>query len=432
MTQLTEIDLGYAFTLAPAKAVEYFRSKGHRISWNWYDTYQEANAKAFTVAKAVRLDVLQDIRGAVDGAIANGTTFAEFKKDLEPTLRNKGWWGKQVVVDSKGVAEQVQLGSVRRLKGIYGNNLQPAYMAGRWKGMVENTSERPYWQYIAIDDGATRQAHRKLHKRVFRWDDPIWQSLYPPNDWGCRCRVRALTAKQVEQKGLTLENSDGKLRESLALVSKRSGELQPVTGFDLGGGDTFKPGAGWSYNPGAAHWQPDLDNYPYATAKQYIEGAVSGPPFEDFYRRIDRVVNATVKANPDLSPALLLDAVAPRLSKEWMPVASLAPNLQAVMAVQTNQVLLSQDTLAKQLINRAGQPISLASYRQIQHAINTATDIIQTARNLTFYHTDGDQLFRLVLKRTQPGELFVVSYHPARAGTRKADIKKGKVLRGGN
>jgi SPP1 gp7 family putative phage head morphogenesis protein len=426
------VDLGYAFTLAPAKAVEYFRNKGHRISWNWYDTYQEANAKAFTVAKVARLDVLQDIRGAVDGAIANGTIFADFKKDLEPTLRNKGWWGKQIVVDSQGVAEQVQLGSVRRLKTIYGTNLQTSYMAGRWKGMDENASERPYWQYIAIDDAATRDKHRAMHKRVFRWDDPIWQSMYPPNDWGCRCRVRALTEKQVKQKGLSVEASDGKLRESMELVSKRTGEVQPVTGYDLGGGETFKPGAGWSYNPGAAHWQPDLDNYPYATAKQYIEGAVSGPPFEDFYRRIDKAVTQTTTQRPGLSNAVLLDEVKPLLSKEWMPVASLAPNLQAVMAVQTNQVLLSQDTLAKQLINRAGQPVSLASYRQIQSAINNATDIIQTARNLTFYHTEGNQLFRLVLKRTQPGELFVVSYHPVRDGTRKADIKKGEVLRGGN
>lgn len=426
------VDLGYAFTLAPAKAVEYFRMKGHKISWNWYDTYQEANAKAFTVAKVARLDVLKDIRGAVDGAIANGTIFADFKKDLEPTLRNKGWWGKQIVVDSQGVAEQVQLGSVRRLKTIYGTNLQTSYMAGRWKGMAENASERPYWQYIAIDDAATRDKHRAMHKRVFRWDDPIWQSMYPPNDWGCRCRVRALTEKQVKQKGLSVEASDGKLRESMELVSKRTGETQPVTGYDLGGGETFKPGAGWSYNPGAAHWQPDLDNYPYATAKQYIEGAVSGPPFEDFYRRIDKAVTQTTAQRPGLSNAVLLDEVKPLLSKEWMPVASLAPNLQAVMAVQTNQVLLSQDTLAKQLINRAGQPVSLASYRQIQSAINNATDIIQTARNLTFYHTEGNQLFRLVLKRTQPGELFVVSYHPVRDGTRKADIKKGEVLRGGN
>ncbi|CAA0103487.1 phage head morphogenesis protein [Zhongshania aliphaticivorans] len=423
------VDLGYAFTLAPAKAVEYFRMKGHKISWNWYDTFQEANAKAFTVAKVARLDVLKDIRGAVDGAIANGTTFADFKKDLEPTLRNKGWWGKQVVVDSKGVAEQVQLGSVRRLKTIYGTNLQTAYMAGRWQGMAENASERPYWQYIAIDDTATRDKHRAMNKRVFRWDDPIWQSMYPPNDWGCRCRVRALTEKQVKQKGLTVETSDGKLSESRELVSKRTGETQPVTGYDLGGGNTFKPGAGWSYNPGAAHWQPDLDNYPYATAKQYIEGAVSGPPFKDFYRRIEGVVNRVATEFPSLKQAEILKNTRPYLSKEWLPVASVDPALQADIGIATNQVLLSEDTLAKQLINRAGQPVSLNSYQQIQSAINNATDVVRNGQNLIFYHLAEEQRYRLVLKATENNELFLVSYHPVREGTRDKDLKTGEVLR---
>ena len=243
--------------------------------------------------------------------------------------------------------------------------------------------------------------------------------------------MRALTAKQVTDKGLTVEKSDGKLSESLELVSKRTGELQPVTGYDLGENQTFQAGVGWSYNTGAAHWHPDLDNYPYATAKQYIEGAVTGPEFGSFYRRIERAVEVTVQANPELRQAALLDAVSPRLSKEWMPVASVHPDLQAEIGVQTNQVLLSQDTLAKQLINRTGQPVTFNHYRQIQQAINTASTVIRTARNLVFYHQVENQLYRLALKRTRSGEIFLVSYHPAREGTRTTDMKKGEVLRGG-
>lgn len=424
------VDLGYAFTLPPEKAVEYFESKGHRISWSWYDTWQEANARAFTVAKAVRLDVLNDMRGAVDDAIRNGTTFAQFRKELEPTLRKKGWWGKQIAVDSDGVAEVIQLGSVRRLRTIYQTNLQTAYMAGRWNGMVANAQERPYWMYIAINDSKTRPEHAALDGRVFRWDDPIWQSIHPPNGWGCRCRVRALTEKQVAQKELAVESSDGKLGESWELVSKRTGELQPVTTFDLGNGNTFAPDVGWSYNPGAAAWQPNLDKYPYATARQYVEGVVSGPPFDHFYKRIDTVVEAARAASPGLSQAKLLDQVRPHLSREWFPVAAMPPRVHQALGMSTHQVLLSQDTLAKQLINRAGQPVSFQSYQQIQAAIDSATDIVVVGREIKFFHQVEDKLYRLVLKRTHQDELFLVSYHPVRPGTRTADLQKGEVVRG--
>lgn len=249
------VDLGYAFTLTPERAVAYFESKGYQISWDWFDTFQQANARAFTVAKAMTDDILEDLRGAVDDALRNGTTFQQFKQDLEPLLQRKGWWGRKEVLNPQGDLESVQLGSVRRLKTIYRTNLQTGYMSGRRDGQLANTDNRPYWMYVAINDASTRPEHKAMHGRVFRWDDPIWQSLYPPNGWGCRCRIRALTERQVKSKGVTVESSDGKLGESLELVSKKTGELQPVTTFELyknpdGSPELFKPDVGWSAAPG--------------------------------------------------------------------------------------------------------------------------------------------------------------------------------------
>ena len=54
-------------------------------------------------------------------------TFREFSKELKQTLQKKGWWGEQIVVDTEGVAEKVQLGSMYRLKTIYSLNMQTAY-----------------------------------------------------------------------------------------------------------------------------------------------------------------------------------------------------------------------------------------------------------------------------------------------------------------
>jgi hypothetical protein len=85
----------------------------------------------------MRLDLLSDIRGALETTLQSGQTLKQFIAELQPVLESQGWWGKQVIVDSQGVGEMVQLGSPRRLKTIYQTNLQSAYMAGRKASMEE-------------------------------------------------------------------------------------------------------------------------------------------------------------------------------------------------------------------------------------------------------------------------------------------------------
>lgn len=270
---MAKVDLAYCMSLPPKQAIDYLKRKGYTITWDWEELWQDAQAQAFTVAKATRLDILQDIREAVEKAIAEGKTFAWFKKELTPVLQAKGWWGKQEHVDQEtGEVSQVQLGSPWRLQTIFRTNLQTAYMAGRWQSQIENVDDRPYWQYVAILDGKTRPSHRAMNGKVFRYDDPFWQSYYPPNGWGCRCRVVALSEDNLAKSGIQVERSAGKLGSTLKLVSEKTGEMRkvatyraidPVTQRPI----TVSPDVGWSYNPGAAAWVPDLGRYTGNLAK---------------------------------------------------------------------------------------------------------------------------------------------------------------------
>ena len=119
------------FGMSPEEAIAYLEGKGLRITFNWNEMLDEAHARAFTVAKVMRLDVLQDIRNGLLDALNTGKTLRQFEKVLTPLLQSKGWWDKQIVVDGQGQAQEVQLGNPRRLKTIYQTNLQSAYMAGR-------------------------------------------------------------------------------------------------------------------------------------------------------------------------------------------------------------------------------------------------------------------------------------------------------------
>lgn len=189
MPDLKDIDLFFAVGLPPEQAIEYFRSKGFEMSWNWYDLWHDAQARSFAVAKVMRLDILQDLYESVQDALTGGKSFESWRRGIEPVLRAKGWWGKvpaEMVPGydpSLGIApdEQVQLGSPWRLKTIYRTNMQTNYMSGRYKTMMDNAANRPYWQYVAVMDRKTRPDHARMNGMVFRWDDPFWQYFYPPN-----------------------------------------------------------------------------------------------------------------------------------------------------------------------------------------------------------------------------------------------------------
>ncbi len=79
----------------------------------------------------------------------------------------------------------MQLGSPHRLKTIYRTNTSVAFNRGRYATMKGNTERRPLWMYDARNDSLTRDAHRAMDNRVYRHDDPIWSSIYPPNGFNC-------------------------------------------------------------------------------------------------------------------------------------------------------------------------------------------------------------------------------------------------------
>jgi len=254
-------DLSAVFGLPPEKAIEYFQSKGYQLTWDWKELWQESQAKAFTVAKVMNTDILNDIRGALDDALNNGTTFQEFEKNLTPILQDKGWWGKTEHVNTlTGETGTAQLGSPRRLKTIYQTNLQTAYMAGRYRSMMESTDTHPNWQYVAVLDGRTRPMHRAMNGRVFRYDDPMWDAMFPPNGFNCRCRVNPLTDAAIQKDGLNVESSKDRLIDHN--ISMKDGTVVPVKALRIkvdGQDRLFFPDAGWSYNPGKSVFGNDSE-----------------------------------------------------------------------------------------------------------------------------------------------------------------------------
>ena len=196
-------DIKAVFGMQPEAAMAYLQQKGVTVSWDWQDMLDDAHATAHTVAKTAGMDVADDIYRAINKALANGQTLAQFEAELTPVLQSKGWWGKKEVANpDTGEMQTVQLGSPHRLKTIYLTNTQSAYMAGRYVEMMDSLDTHPYWEYVAVNDNRTRDTHRLMHGRVYEATDPIWNTMYPPLDYRCRCRVKPLSESRGERRVL--------------------------------------------------------------------------------------------------------------------------------------------------------------------------------------------------------------------------------------
>jgi hypothetical protein len=216
----------------PEEAIAYFRQKDYRIGFDYRDVWQQEHQAGFTVAKAMQLDLLQDIRAAVDKALSNGTTLTTFQKELTPLLQKRGWWGKQERVDpADEEAKLVQLGSPRRLEVIFDTNLATAYSEGQWERIQRNQQLFPFLEYVRSASVNPRHTHLAYAGLVLPATDPFWQSHLPIKEWGCKCTVVQHSRRMLEREGLTVGEAPPEVMRTV--VNKRTGEVMQVpTGVD--------------------------------------------------------------------------------------------------------------------------------------------------------------------------------------------------------
>lgn len=187
----------------------------------WQELSARERRRAFVVSEVAHADVVRDVWEALNKAISEGQSLAEFKRAIGPTLR-KAWGGS---VANPGA----------RIATIFQTNVQAAYSAGRWAEITrpEALQKRPYLVYDAVLDGRTSRVCRRCNGTVLPADNPWWRTHLPPLHHNCRSAVRALTIPQAKRFG-------------------KFGRRPPVV----------KPTGDFGHAPGKAEWKPDLSKYP--------------------------------------------------------------------------------------------------------------------------------------------------------------------------
>lgn len=190
----------FSFFEEPTAVYEYLKSKKPEIHFDYDEIMHDAHKKAFTIAKMTNLDLLKDMQSSLTKAFKDGIGFDEWKKSVKPMLAKKGWLGNIKVKDPKtGEEKEIYVGN-RRLRTIFNTNMRTAYAKARYESQMQSLGE--YFRYTAVLDGRTREAHRKLHGKTLPKTDKFWDTNYPPNGWGCRCKVQVLTEAECVARGI--------------------------------------------------------------------------------------------------------------------------------------------------------------------------------------------------------------------------------------
>ena len=382
---------GFAFPGPPPKeALAFFRAKDLRPGFDYRDVFGQEHAYAFTVAKALQLDVLDDIRQAVDRALAEGRPFAQFRRELEPTLRKAGWWGRQPRLDPRtGKTRQVQLGSPRRLRTIYEANLRAARAAGQWERIQRTKATHPYLLYRLGPSRDHRDEHAAWNGLLLRADDPWWHDHFPPNGWGCKCWVRQVSEREAARLGGPRQ---APARNPVAWTNPRTGEtLQVDRGLD----------PAWASNAGrdrarilADQLNGKLDAADERLARTAVSQVVDSALLERFLKPRKK-------------------GIEPRAE---FPIAHLDPELRAALRVETQLVRLTRGTANKQAKH---WEITAASYRELLPAVLRDADLIvpetrhwgRAVDDLVCFLFREGKIYKAVLRREGLREVRLATFY---------------------
>jgi hypothetical protein len=180
-------------------------------------------------------------------------------------VQQRGWQG--------WTGSDTQPGRDWRTRVIYQTNLASSHAAGRYAQLThpDLLKLRPYWKYVHNDTVAhPRPLHVSWSGTVLRYDDPFWQTHFPPNGWGCRCRITAVPASAYQGHPAPDDGTYEKI--------DRNGEIHTLPkGIDYG----------WDYAPGASVTQQMQD---FIDTKAASLPAILAQAFNDDVDSIERVL----------------------------------------------------------------------------------------------------------------------------------------------
>jgi len=200
------------FFVRPHDALAWFKEKRIVTPEQFYALDSASRARAFSV-------------GALSDEYAIGLVQDEIHEAIEQGLPASQWLTKlEERFASAGLGNLPQSDVYWRL--VYDTNATMALSAGRYIQQMQVRQERPYWLFWNPDP-VTPEC-QAMEGKVFRADDPIWRTHYPPLHFRCKSMVLTLDADEVAAEGLEVQDT-----------SAGHSIPPPAPGFEFNPADAF-------------------------------------------------------------------------------------------------------------------------------------------------------------------------------------------------
>lgn len=150
------------------------------------EVLQEFRRRAFRIGGIENQKFIDAVKFELERVISEGKSYEDFKNTFTDLFLKYG------ITPEKPI----------RLDMIFRTNLFTAYTAGQVKQVDEVKDRFPVWRYSAILDNRTRQSHKNLNDKLFRYGP------FPPISYNCRCTPQFIHKVQLDNLGeVTTYNS---------------------------------------------------------------------------------------------------------------------------------------------------------------------------------------------------------------------------------
>jgi len=188
------------------EAVAYMSKRLPVDRETYYALSDKMRYRAFTVSRLADGDAVRHIQSMLTNAMEQGTGMSEFLQMTEGQLADAAGMGK---------------GAGWYYETVYRTNTSTAYNVGRAIGFEEVPPIA--LELIGIDDDRQTETCHSLTSPPFRrpYDDPVWDTMWPPFHFNCRTTVRAIYDQSE------IDDAGGEEK----FYSKSNPDYKPAEGF---------------------------------------------------------------------------------------------------------------------------------------------------------------------------------------------------------